>query len=603
MVMRRVRPERQGRSPARGAASVDEPNRRGWSLLWPLVRPHRRRVTAIALLSFSGATLEAGFLVLMTTTALAISDGLGTIGPYAGQTLTVGSALALTTLLLALRLALAVVTVRLSTNLAVTVLTTARVALGEAYLHANWAVQQSQPAGRLQELMTTFANRSSAAVAQLTSILTSSLSLFAFLAMSAAVDPLATLAVIAALAVLALVLTPLRRLIKERSAVSARVGLEFTTAVSEYGSLGLEMQTFGVKDEFTSRLNELSHRFGRANYRVGVASGVLPQVYISLAYAAFVGGVALLLAVSGSADLAGIGAVVLLMLRSLSYGQALQTDAAGIAASVPYLDRTDLAIREYAAAEATDGPQSPPAVTPLDVRDVGFAYTPGRNVLSDVSFRVEPQEALGIIGPSGSGKSTLVQLLLGLREPVAGTITAGGVDLREVSRATWTKRIAFVPQDALLITGTVAENIRFFRTGIDEAALRRAAAQANLLSDIELLPRGFDTHLGQRGSQLSGGQRQRLSIARALAGTPELIILDEPTSALDGRSEALVRESLINLRGSVTIVIIAHRMSTLEVCDRILVVENGCVTGWGAPDAVRSDNEFFRAAMELSRLP
>lgn len=576
---------------------------RGWSLLWPLVRPHRRRITVIALLSFAGASLEAGFLVLMTTTALAVTDGRSTIGPYAGLTLAVQAALALTAVLLAVRLALALVTVRVSTSLAIQVLTQARVALGESYLRANWALQQTQPAGRLQELMTTFANRSSAAVAQLTSILTSSLSLLAFLAMAAFVDPLATLAVMAALTVLALALTPLRRLIKERSAVSARLGLEFTTAVSEFGSLGLEMQTFGVKDEFIARINEAARTFGRANYGVGVAAGTLPHVYISLAYAAFVGGVAVLLAVSGSADLAGIGAVVLLMLRSLSYGQALQTDAANIAASVPYLERTDFAIREYVAAQATNGPETPRSITPIDVRAVAFAYTPGRDVLSNVSFRVEPQEALGIIGPSGSGKSTLVQLLLGLREPVTGTITAGGVDLREVSRPTWTSRVAFVPQDALLFTGTVAENIRFFRTGLDDVALRRAAAQANLLDDIERLPRGFDTHLGQRGSQLSGGQRQRLSIARALAGSPDLIILDEPTSALDGRSEALVREALMHLRGSVTVVIIAHRMSTLEICDRILVVENGRVTGWGTPDTLRSTNDFFRAALEFSRIP
>lgn len=585
------------------AANDADRRTRGWGLLWPLVRPHRRRIGLIALLSFAGAGLEAGFLVLMTTTALAATDGRSTIGPYAGQTLAVEEALALTAVLLAARLTLAVVTVRVSTRLAVDVLTQARVALGESYLRANWALQQAQPAGRLQELMTTFADRASAAVAQLTSILTSSLSLLAFLSMAAFVDPLATFAVIAALAVLALVLTPLRRIIKDRSAVSARLGLDFTTAVSEYGSLGLEMQTFGVKDQFIARTRGAARAYGQAAYGVGVAAGVLPHVYISLAYAAFVGGVALLLAVSSPADLAGIGAVVLLMLRSLSYGQALQTDAANISASVPYLERTDLAIREYGAARATDGAQTPTAITPLDVDSVTFAYAPGRNVLTDVSFRIEPHEALGIIGPSGSGKSTLVQLLLGLREPVAGAITAGGVGLRDVSRATWTRRVAFVPQDALLFTGTVAENIRFFRAGIDDEDLRRAAAQANLLTDIEQLPRGFDTHLGQRGSQLSGGQRQRLSIARALAGSPELIVLDEPTSALDGRSEALVREALMHLRGSVTVAIIAHRMSTLEICDRILVVENGLVTGWGTPDALRTSNGFFRAALEFSRIP
>ncbi len=584
-------------------SAKDAGEARGWPLLWRLVRPYRRRVVLIALLSLAGAALEAGFLVLMTTTALAITDGVGTVGPYAGRTLAVDTALALTAGLLAVRLALAIVTVRASTSLSVEVLTQSRLTLGEAYLNASWALQQSQPPGRLQELMTTFASRSSAAVAQFTSILTSALSLVAFLAAAALVDREATLAVIGALVVLGLVLTPLRLRIKSRSAISARLGLDFTTAVSEFGSLGLEMQTFGVRQAFASRIDDLARDVGRANYGVSFAAGVLPHVYISLAYAAFVGGVALLLGMSGAADLAGLGAVVLLMLRSLSYGQALQTDSANIAASVPFLERTDLAIREYLAAHATDGSETPVRVTPLDVSGVTFAYTPGRNVLRDVTFRVEPQEALGIIGPSGSGKSTLVQLLLGLRDPTEGVITAGGVDLDDVSRETWTRRIAYVPQDALLFTGTVAENIRFFREGIDDDDLRRAAAEANLLADIERLPHGFDTHLGQRGSQLSGGQRQRLSIARALAGAPELIILDEPTSALDGRSEALVKEALMRIHGAVTVIIIAHRLSTLEVCDRILVVEDGRVTGWGSPESLRSSNDFYRASLELSRIP
>jgi len=217
-----------------------------------------------------------------------------------------------------------------------------------------------------------------------------------------------------------------------------------------------------------------------------------------------------------------------------------------------------------------------------------------------VMFRIETNEVIGVIGPSGSGKSTLVQLLLGLRDPSDGVVRVGGVDLREVERSWWTSRVAMVAQDALLFTGTVAENIRFFRDGIDDARLREAALQANLLADIEALPDGFDTHLGERGSQLSGGQRQRLSIARALAGKPELLILDEPTSALDVRSEALIRETLTNLRGRATVVVVAHRMSTLEICDRILVIEDGRTTGFDTPHKLYASNEFYRNALAMS---
>jgi len=154
-----------------------------------------------------------------------------------------------------------------------------------------------------------------------------------------------------------------------------------------------------------------------------------------------------------------------------------------------------------------------------------------------------------------------------------------------------------VAQDANLITGTVAENIRFFRDDIDEDAVRDSAARANVLRDIDALPEGFDAHLGERASRLSGGQRQRLSIARALAGDPALLVLDEPTSALDGRSEGLIRDTLGELRGKVTVVIIAHRMSTLDICDRIMVIEDGRLTALGTPGDLARDSDFYRNAM------
>jgi ABC-type multidrug transport system fused ATPase/permease subunit len=169
--------------------------------------------------------------------------------------------------------------------------------------------------------------------------------------------------------------------------------------------------------------------------------------------------------------------------------------------------------------------------------------------------------------------------------------------MREIDRAWWSRHVAFVAQDASLFTGTVAENIRFFREGIADSTLEDAARQANILADIERLPQGFETHLGERGSQLSGGQRQRLSIARALAGGPELLVLDEPTSALDARSEALIRDAIARLKGKATVVIIAHRLSTLNMCDRIMVVEDGQVTGFDTPVLLHADSSFYQGAM------
>ena len=359
------------------------------------------------------------------------------------------------------------------------------------------------------------------------------------------------------------------------------------------------MQTFGVQTRFARRIDELTQETTETQRKVQTLTGSLAPVYMTLAYAAVLAGVAILTVV-GSDSLAVIGAVMLLMLRSLSYGQQLAAATGQMAANAPFLESIRATVERYRAFSANSGAAIPAAVTPLEARDVEFAYVAERPALWDATFQLTGGEVVGVIGPSGAGKSTLAQLLLGLREPTAGSVRVGGVDLRDVDRSWWSSHVAFVAQDALLFTGTVAENIRFFRDGIDDDALRRSAAQANVLTDIEALPQGFDTHLGERGSQLSGGQRQRLSIARALVGNPQLLVLDEPTSALDGRSEALIRDTLARLRGEVTVVIIAHRMSTLDICDRIMVIEGGRMTAFDTPASLHANSDFYQSAMTMA---
>ena len=200
-------------------------------------------------------------------------------------------------------------------------------------------------------------------------------------------------------------------------------------------------------------------------------------------------------------------------------------------------------------------------------------------MLRDVSFTTEAREIIGIVGPSGAGKSTLVQLILRLRDPSGGRITADGRDIREFSLEDWYRHIAFVPQEARLFAGTIGENIRFFREHVDDAMVERAAQRAHLHDEILAMSHGYDTSVGERGGELSGGQRQRLCIARALVDEPDIIVLDEPTSALDPRSEALMRETMAALRRHTTVFVIAHRMSTLTICDRIMVIHGGGLAG------------------------
>jgi ABC-type multidrug transport system fused ATPase/permease subunit len=201
-----------------------------------------------------------------------------------------------------------------------------------------------------------------------------------------------------------------------------------------------------------------------------------------------------------------------------------------------------------------------------------------------------------VVGPSGSGKSTLAQLLLRLREPTSGEVDVDGVDARSFTESSWRRHVALVPQQAHLLHGTVAENIAFLRPWVDDAAIERAARDAGIHDEILALPAGYQTSVGASTRDLSGGQVQRISIARALAGSPSVLVLDEPTSALDVHSEAIVQDTMESLRHRMLVVIVAHRLSTLSICDQLVVLRDGVVEAFGPPSEVMASSPFFAMA-------
>jgi ABC-type multidrug transport system fused ATPase/permease subunit len=257
-------------------------------------------------------------------------------------------------------------------------------------------------------------------------------------------------------------------------------------------------------------------------------------------------------------------------------------------------------LRELEEGRQHDGGRHVDRVGRIDAERVSFSYLEGQPVLRDVSFTVRQGEIIGVVGPSGGGKSTLVQLLLGLRDPDSGSIAADGIPINQFSKAEWARKVTFVPQNAHLISGSIADNIRFLRSGVSDADIERAAKAAHLHDDITRFPESYKRSVGESGGHLSGGQQQRLCIARALVESPDLLILDEPTSALDVRSEHLIRTTLLGLKDRMTVVIIAHRLSTLDICDRIMVIQDGSLKGFDSPEALESSNDFYREALVLS---
>ena len=176
-----------------------------------------------------------------------------------------------------------------------------------------------------------------------------------------------------------------------------------------------------------------------------------------------------------------------------------------------------------------------------------------------------------------------------------------GVDARLMRRDQWRRRVAYVPQTPQLLWGTVADNIRFYRPHLSDVQVQVAARRAHIHDEIMSWPAGYDTVVGQRAAAVSGGQRQRLCLARALADGPDVLILDEPTSALDVRSEAAVQDSLESLRGEVLLFLVAHRLTTVSICDRVMVIVDGRLQALDKPAQLLIDNDFYREVNEITR--
>jgi len=215
--------------------------------------------------------------------------------------------------------------------------------------------------------------------------------------------------------------------------------------------------------------------------------------------------------------------------------------------------------------------------------------------LSEVSVDITAGSVVGLTGPSGAGKSTFVDAIVGLVVPVQGTAAIDGNSVQTLDLRAWRQQIGYVAQETLLLQGTVAENIAWGSKEVVAAEVQRAADLANADEFIQKFPNGYDTVIGGRSVRMSGGQRQRIGLARALYGNKRLIILDEATSALDSESEQQVLRAIDTLRGKVTIVMIAHRLSTLRKADRILVFEDGRIVESGEFEAlIRTDGPFRR---------
>jgi len=230
---------------------------------------------------------------------------------------------------------------------------------------------------------------------------------------------------------------------------------------------------------------------------------------------------------------------------------------------------------------------------------VAFSYLPGEPVLRDISFQVPAGSTIALVGPTGSGKTTLTQLLGRFHLPDTGTIRINGRDIREWDPAILRRRMALVMQDPFLFSGSIRDNILPQRSAVSDETLRTILADANCLDFVMRLPQGLETPLNESGASLSSGERQLLSIARAFARRPDIIILDEATSYIDSETENRIQEALQRLTTGRTTFLVAHRLSTVQQADQILVLHHGSIIESGSHADLMARQAFYYRLQRL----
>jgi len=381
-----------------------------------------------------------------------------------------------------------------------------------------------------------------------------------------------------------------------RAYLSVRNRVGSTLASLQEGISGVRVvQAFGREevqiDQFAATNRDLYESHMRS---VKIGAWYLPVVElagaVSTALAVGIGG---WMVRDGRVTLGTVAAFVLILQAMFGPVQQLSQLFNMLQSATAALHKLYGLLDEPLAIDSTEGASPLPDGGPIKLHDVSFAYVPGEPVVSDVSLTIAEGERIAFVGPTGAGKSTVAKLIARFYDPTDGSITVDGVDLRAASVASLRDPIVVVPQEGFLFAGTIIENVRLARPDASDAQVRAALADIGVLEVFERLPDGMATEVQERGSRLSAGQKQLVSLARAALADPRILILDEATSSVDPGTESIVEQAMETLMQGRTVIVIAHRLSTSERCDRVAAVADGRIVELGPhDDLVAADGHY-----------
>ena len=460
-------------------------------------------------------------------------------------------------------------------------------------LNASWSTLMNQKLGYLDNLCTVNVKFGRMIMQEMSSTITLSCNVLIYTTLAFSISPKVTSLT---LFVGFLVLLFFRKLVSKIQVDSFKInrcGKKISHGINEK-VVGMKMiKIMSVMEEVKIFFYEYFHEWNDLQIGLFVRKKIGGSV-LQLISVLYVLGLFLFFYRKPDFSIAVFVVMVFLVQRIFEYIKQAQQAFNGFSEALPYLKN----ILEYKKT-LEEGMEVNSGTKPFEFKEVikfenvYFTYQNGREILSGVNFSIRKGDMVGLVGPSGSGKTTVVDLFLRLLDVSSGCITVDGEDVTKIDLYDWRKNIGYVSQDIFLLNGSIADNIRFFDDSMGEDVLVNAAKMANIYDFIISTPDGFSTQVGERGVLLSVGQRQRISIARALARKPLILILDEATSALDRDSEIVIQEVIGRLKNYMTIIIIAHRLTTVMESDKIFVIDGGKVVEEGPPNFLLMKHDSY----------
>lgn len=468
-----------------------------------------------------------------------------------------------------------------------------RIGLFEAVGKARWEIFGRSRTAEIGHVLTDSVDRVQGATYYLLMLLQSAVMIMLYAAVSVAISPPMALVALAAGGLTFLALRPMRNrasafgklLTASRQHQFGDIS-EFLGGMKVIKSLNVENVYFGRYRKALERLRRDSIAYVSAStaatalFQLANGAGLAAFVYVAL--------------VGFRLSLAEVMVMLFVFWRITPRFMELQTNAQQLLTELPAFERLRAVRRDFDAAREPDFPanagQAPAVRREIALRDVSFSFEgSGQSVLDHVSLSLPAGKVSALIGPSGAGKSTIADLLLGLLEPAEGQLLVDGTPVAGAGRRAWRERVAYVPQEIFLLHDTIAANLRIAAPEASDERLWEALRMAQASGFVEEMPAGLETVVGERGIRLSGGERQRIALARALLRKPSLLILDEATSALDWQNQALIAKAIESLRGSMTVLTIAHRPSMIAFADWVVAIEQGRVVESGPYSSLKGD--------------